>query len=61
MTNSGEKSQEVFELYKFRNDVEESFDVFKKLLQTDTPYMRVMIPCEDIFLFHSFSSLHIIA
>ena len=40
LTNAGEKSQEVFELYKFRNDVEESFDVFKNLLMTDTPYLR---------------------
>ncbi|MHB1440169.1 MAG: IS1634-like element ISFac6 family transposase, partial [Cuniculiplasma sp.] len=27
-------------LYKFRNDVEEAFDVFKNLLQVDTPYLR---------------------
>ncbi|MCL4480262.1 MAG: hypothetical protein M1113_02100 [Candidatus Thermoplasmatota archaeon] len=38
LTNAGEKSQEVFELYKFRNEVEESFDVFKNLLMTDAPY-----------------------
>ena len=40
LTNAGEKSQKVFEMYKFRNDVEESFDMFKNLLQTDTPYLR---------------------
>ena len=40
LTNTGEKPQVVFELYKFRNDVEEAFDVFKNLLQVDTPYLR---------------------
>ena len=35
LTNAGEKSQEVFELYKFHNDFEESFDVFKNLLMPD--------------------------
>ena len=40
MTNVGEKSQKVFELYKFRNDLEELFDVFKNLLHVDTPYLR---------------------
>ena len=40
LTNAGEKPQKIFELYKFRNDVEEAFDVFKNLLKTDTPYLR---------------------
>ena len=40
LTNTGEKPQRIFELYKFRNDVEEAFDVFKNLLQVDTPYLR---------------------
>ena len=40
LTNTGEKPQTVFELYKFRNDIEEAFDVFKNLLQVDTPYLR---------------------
>ena len=40
LTNAGERSQKVFELYKFRNDVEESFDVMKNMLQADTPYLR---------------------
>ncbi len=40
LTNTGEKPQTVFEMYKFRNDIEESFDVFKNLLQVDTPYLR---------------------
>ena len=40
LTNTGEKPQEIFELYRSRNDVEESFDVFKNLLQVDTPYLR---------------------
>ncbi|EQD74845.1 hypothetical protein B1B_02440, partial [mine drainage metagenome] len=35
-----EKPETVFDLYKFRNDVEEAFDVFKNLLQVDTPYLR---------------------
>ena len=40
LTNASEKSQEIFQLYKFRNEVEEAFDVFKNLLHTDTPYLR---------------------
>jgi len=40
ITNVREKPQPIFELYKFRNDIEESFDVFKNLLQVDTPYLR---------------------
>ncbi len=40
LTNTREKPQRIFELYKFRNDVEEAFDVFKNLLQVDTPYLR---------------------
>ena len=40
ITNVREKPQRIFELYKFRNDVEEAFDVFKNLLQVDTPYLR---------------------
>lgn len=40
LTNTREKPQAIFELYKFRNDVEEAFDVFKNLLQADTPYLR---------------------
>ena len=56
LTNAGEKSQKVFELYKFRNDVEESFDVFKNLLQTDTPYMRDDDSLRG-YLFVSFISL----
>ncbi len=40
LTNTGEKPQAVFELYKSRNDVEEAFDAFKNLLQVDTPYLR---------------------
>ncbi|MHB8395584.1 MAG: transposase [Thermoplasmataceae archaeon] len=40
LTNTREKPQTIFELYKFRNDVEEAFDVFKNLLQVDTPYLR---------------------
>ena len=40
LTNTREKPQNIFELYKFRNDVEEAFDVFKNLLQVDTPYLR---------------------
>ena len=40
LTNAREKPQTIFELYKFRNDVEEAFDVFKNLLQVDTPYLR---------------------
>ena len=40
VTNVREKPQSIFELYKFRNDIEESFDVFKNLLQVDTPYLR---------------------
>ncbi|WP_298275977.1 transposase [Ferroplasma sp.] len=40
ITNVREKPQSIFELYKFRNDIEESFDVFKNLLQVDTPYIR---------------------
>ena len=38
LTNAGEKPRKVFELCKSRNDVEESFDAFRDLLQTDTPY-----------------------
>ena len=56
LTNAGEKSQKVFELYKFRNDVEESFDVFKNLLQTDTPYLRDDDTLRG-YLFVSFISL----
>ena len=40
LTNTREKPQTIFELYKSRNDVEEAFDVFKNLLKTDTPYLR---------------------
>ena len=40
LTNAREKPQAIFELYKSRNDVEEAFDVFKNLLQVDTPYLR---------------------
>ena len=39
-TNTRERLETVFELYKSRNDVEEAFDVFKNLLQVDTPYIR---------------------
>ena len=56
LTNAGEKSQKVFELYKFRNDVEESFDVFKNLLMTDTPYLRDDDSLRG-YLFVSFISL----
>ena len=56
LTNAGEKSQEIFELYKFRNDVEESFDVFKNLLMTDTPYLRDDDSLRG-YLFVSFISL----
>jgi transposase len=56
LTNVGEKPQKVFELYKFRNDVEESFDVFKNLLQTDTPYLRDDDSLRG-YLFVSFISL----
>ena len=56
LTNAGEKPQKVFELYKFRNDVEESFDVFKNLLQTDTPYLRDDDSLRG-YLFVSFISL----
>ena len=56
LTNAGEKSQKVFELYKFRNDVEESFDVLKNLLQTDTPYLRDDDSLRG-YLFVSFISL----
>ena len=28
------------ELYKFRNDIDESFDVLKNILQVDTPHLR---------------------
>ena len=55
-TNAGEKSQKVFELYKFRNDVKESFDIFKNLLQTDTPYLRDDDSLRG-YLFVSFISL----
>ena len=37
---AGKKSQKVFELYKFRNDVEESFDVFRNIIMTDIAYLR---------------------
>lgn len=40
LANAREKPQAIFELYKFRNDVEESLDVFKNFLQVDTPYLR---------------------
>lgn len=40
ITNVGEKSQTISELYKFRNGMEESFFVFKNRLQVDTPYLR---------------------
>ncbi len=40
LTNMGEKAQSISELYKFRSDIEEAFDVFKNLLQVDTPYLR---------------------
>ena len=40
LTNTRDKPQVIFELYKSRNDVEEAFDVFKNLLQVDTPYLR---------------------
>ncbi|MGC8629681.1 MAG: transposase [Thermoplasmata archaeon] len=40
LTNVKEKPKIIFELYKFRNDIEESFDVFKNLLQLDTSYLR---------------------
>ena len=56
LTNAGEKPQKVFELYKFRNDVEESFDVFKNLLKTDTPYLRDDDSLRG-YLFVSFFSL----
>ncbi len=56
LTNAGEESQKVFEMYKFRNDVEESFDVFKNLLQTDTPYLRDDDSLRG-YLFVSFISL----
>ena len=56
LTNAGEKSQKVFELYKFRNDIEESFDIFKNLLQTDTPYLRDDDTLKG-YLFVSFISL----
>ena len=39
-TNAGEKPQKIFEMCKFRNDVEEVFNVFKNLLNTDTPYLK---------------------
>ena len=56
LTNAGEKSQKVFELYKFRNDIEEGFDVFKNLLMTDTPYLRDDDSLRG-YLFVSFISL----
>ena len=34
------KPQEAFLLYKSRDEVEKAFDVFKNLLQVDTPYLR---------------------
>lgn len=40
LTNTREKPQAVFDLYKSRNDVEEAFDVFKNHMQVDTPYLR---------------------
>ncbi len=40
LTNTGMRPQTIFELYKSRNDVEEAFDVFKNLLQVDTPYLQ---------------------
>ena len=40
LLNAGKNPQAIFELYKFRNDVEEAFDVSKNLLQVDTPYLR---------------------
>ncbi|MGP6207079.1 transposase [Cuniculiplasma sp. SKW3] len=56
LNNAGEKSQKVFELYKFRNDVEESIDAFKNLLRTDTPYLRDDDTLRG-YLFVSFISL----
>ena len=56
LTNTGEKPQAVFELYKSRNDVEEAFDVFKNLLQVDTPYLRDDDTLRG-YLFVSFISL----
>lgn len=56
LTNAGEKPQAVFELYKFRNDVEESFDVFRNLLMTDTPCLRDDYTLRG-YLFVSFISL----
>ena len=34
------KPQEAFLLYKSRDDIEKAFNVFKNLLQADTPYLR---------------------
>jgi hypothetical protein len=41
LTNAGEKSQKVSELYKFPNDFEESYDVPKNLLQSDTSGRKI--------------------
>lgn len=56
LTNAGEKSQSIFELYKFRNEVEEAFDIFKNLLLTDTPSLRDDDTLRG-YLFVSFISL----
>lgn len=56
LTNAGERPQKVFELYKFRNDVEESFDIMKNMLQADTPYLRDDATLRG-YIFVSFLSL----
>ena len=43
LTNAGEKSQKVSELYKFHNDFEESYDVLKNLLQSDTSGRKIQV------------------
>jgi transposase len=40
ISNAGLKPQEAFLLYKSRDDIEKAFNVFKNLLQADTPYLR---------------------
>lgn len=40
ITNYGSKPSKIFELLKSRNEIEQSFDVFKNLLNADRSYMR---------------------
>lgn len=57
VSNIDDKPEEIFQLYKQRDEVEKSFDVFKNLLEADRLYLRNN---ESVFghIFVSFISLY---